>query len=123
MDDAAGHKHFCGDSDDPFPTLTRVHDGWAEQSEEPDDNSEIEYYHLACAACGEKIWPSPSGPPTDVLPGVFLYWIGDETATRREALDFVGLIRAGDPERWDRLSFWLKYQAGLAPVKPRVTRD
>lgn len=121
--DAAGHKHIYGDAKDPFPTLARVSDGWADPCENPDCFDEIEYYHLACAECGEQVWPSPAGPETQLLPNVFYYWLDDELIARRDALRFVSQLREGDPDRWERLHYWLKYSANLAVTKPRTSRD
>jgi len=121
--DAAGHVHAFSTEDDPFPSLTRVSDGWADPCDNPDCFDEIEYYHLACPQCGEQIWPSPAGPETQLLPGAFFYWIDGERAAHRDALNFVGCIRAADPDRWERLRYWLKYSANLATARPRVSRD
>lgn len=121
--DAAGHKHIYGDAEDPFPTLTRVSDGWADPCDNPDCFDEIEYYHLACPQCGEQVWPSLAGPETELLPGVFFYWIDDERVTQRDARTFIGQLRAADPDRWDRLRYWLKHSAGLAAPVVRVRRD
>lgn len=123
MVDAAGHLHESGDPDSPFPTLTRVSDGWADPCENPDCNDEIERYHLACPDCGEQIWPSPAGPETELMPGVFAYWIDGERVSRHDALAFVGLIREGNPDRYERLRYWMKYSANLAPVRLRPARD
>ena len=113
--DAAGHQHAYGDSENPYPTLTRVSDGLAEPSENPDDPGDIERYHLACVQCGEKMWPSPSGPATDLAPGGYSYWIDGEPVSRRDARQFTDLIRMDNPERWERLRYWRKYSAGLVP--------
>lgn len=123
MTDAAGHLHESGGSGDPFPTLTRVSDGWADPCENPDCLDETEYYHLDCAECGEKIWPSPAGPETDPLPGEYAYWIDGERVPRHAAMSFVALIGDGDPERYARLRYWMRYSANLAPARTRVTRD
>jgi hypothetical protein len=117
--DAAGHVHAYGDAENPFPTLTRVSDGWADPCETC-DCGDIERYHLACAQCGEQMWPSPAGPPAE-LGSAFYYWIDGEPVTRPEARQFTDLIRAGDPDRWDRLRYWIKYSAGL-PVSPKRAR-
>lgn len=121
--DGAGHLHESDSSSDPFPTLTRVSDGWADPCENPDCLDEIERYHLACPECGEKIWPSPAGPATDPLPGEHAYWIDGERVSRHEALAFVALIREGDRDRYERLRYWMKYSANLALPRPRATRD
>lgn len=113
--DAAGHVHTYGSPDDPYPTLIRVSDGWAEPSENPDDNSDVERYHLACQQCGETIWPTPSGPGSEFLPEIFFYWIDDEQVTRKAAREFTNRLRVADPGKWDRLYGWLKYSAGLIP--------
>jgi hypothetical protein len=121
--DEAGHVHAFGDAENPFPTLIRVSDGWADPCESCSDCGDIERYHLACAACGQVMWPAPEGPDVELLPGAFFYWIDGQRATEREAREFVNLIRAEDPDRYERLRYWLKYSAGLAPVRHRVTRD
>lgn len=115
--DQAGHLHVFGVAGNPFPTLTRVNDGWAEPCETCSDCGDIEYYYLACELCGEKLWPSPSGPgvqrPDHVAEDTYRYWIGDERVTQRDARLFTDGIREEDRDRWDRLHGWLKYSAGL----------
>jgi hypothetical protein len=121
--DAAGHQHVYGSANDPYPTMTRVSDGWADPCENPECIDDIEYYHLVCAQCGETVWPAPGGPETQLLPGVFSYWIDSEQVTHRDALTFMGHLREGDPDRWERLRYWLKYSANLMPNTPRISRD
>lgn len=119
--DAAGHLHASGSDSDPFPSLIRVSDGFAEPSETPWDIGEIEQYHLACRQCAETIWPAAGGPGFAILPSVYTYWIDGEPATEREAREFLEQIRQADPERYDWLRYWIRYSAGLVPARKRIS--
>jgi hypothetical protein len=116
--DTAGHMHVFGSEQDPYPTLTRVTDGWAgppDFDEDDDANSEFEHYHLACRECGQTVWPAEGGPETEYLPGVFVYLIDGDPVAKVAARQFMDQIRVGNPGKWERLYGWMEYSAKLLP--------
>ena len=107
--DAAGHQHAYGTEEDPFPTLVRVSDGWADPPDYGEDgDDEFERYHLACKSCGEVIWPSEHGPGTTLLPAGITYTLDGERVPLEEARQFAAQIRDHDAGRWDYLRPWLR---------------
>jgi hypothetical protein len=119
--DAAGHRHTAGIPGDSYPTLSRVHEGWAAGPDEgEDDDSDLERYHLACRMCGEKIWPSEYGPQVIYLPGVCDYEIDGVSVDEEDAREFIGQVLLDDPDRWGRLYGWLKYATKLLPRGERT---